>query len=223
MKKDWLKTVIHVIGYSFIAVCIFMAFRVARQGQEAFLEFLKEDGFIENISTLLLFASAVVAILRSLRLFRKGEKKGSLTWMILALLFLFAVGEEISWGQRIFNFEPSDYFLEKNFQKETNIHNLIIGGVKINILLFSQLLTAGLVFYFLFLRILADRTRFFNRLVTRYHLPLPRWEYGIVMLVSIVVIAQIKLLKMGELNELVFSVIFFFVCLYPLKPGKIIQ
>jgi len=45
---------------------------------------------------------------------------------LLAAVFLFAAGEEISWGQRLFNFEVPDIVLAQNLQNEFNIHNLKI-------------------------------------------------------------------------------------------------
>ncbi|MGK0187960.1 MAG: DMSO/TMAO reductase YedYZ heme-binding membrane subunit [Verrucomicrobiales bacterium] len=43
----------------------------------------------------------------------------------LAVMFFFAFGEEISWGQRIFGWQTPDAILETNQQQETNIHNLV--------------------------------------------------------------------------------------------------
>lgn len=37
--------------------------------------------------------------------------------------------EEISWGQRIFGFETPELLQRYNLQKETNIHNLLVGPV----------------------------------------------------------------------------------------------
>ena len=34
-------------------------------------------------------------------------------------------GEEINWGQHFFQWETPDYFLEHNFQLETNLHNIL--------------------------------------------------------------------------------------------------
>ena len=55
--------------------------------------------------------------------------------LVVAAFCLFAAGEEISWGQRIFSFMPPDFFLEQNYQQELNIHNLFKGdglwGIKI--------------------------------------------------------------------------------------------
>ena len=42
-----------------------------------------------------------------------------IAWLIFAL-------EEISWGQRILGIESPEFFLEHNYQQETNIHNFFI-------------------------------------------------------------------------------------------------
>ncbi len=41
-----------------------------------------------------------------------------------ALVFLFAAGEELSWGQHIFGFESPGFFRDQNYQGEFNFHNL---------------------------------------------------------------------------------------------------
>lgn len=79
----------------------------------------KEDGFVENL-TMLFFASA--GALCTLFAF---HSRGSLRyylglWALLSFLFC---GEEISWGQRWFNYETPE-FLSDNYQGEANIHNL---------------------------------------------------------------------------------------------------
>lgn len=49
------------------------------------------------------------------------------TWFIITLaIFCFVVaGEEISWGQRMMGFTPPKIFLQKNYQQEFELHNLI--------------------------------------------------------------------------------------------------
>src|SRR5690606_11535567 len=111
-------------------------------GNESFFNerFANEDGIVENMTTLALLG---VAIVSGLRLVRLWKHQG---WMWLAgtglfiVMFFFAAGEEISWGQRIFGWETNEYFMERNAQEETNIHNLVVGETKLNKLIFSQLL-----------------------------------------------------------------------------------
>ena len=40
------------------------------------------------------------------------------------IVLLFIAGEEISWGQRIFGYSTPDWIVERNLQREFNLHNL---------------------------------------------------------------------------------------------------
>ncbi len=46
---------------------------------------------------------------------------------ILALALFYTVMEEISWGQRIFGWSSPEIFREYKLQRETNLHNLLVG------------------------------------------------------------------------------------------------
>ena len=98
---------------------------------------VKEDGLIENISAISLL---LLAIMLLYRIFRRKKSKGAI-WIIfniiLAIVIFFGFGEEISWGQRIFDLQPNNFFLENNLQEETNLHNLKINGLKVNIIVFT--------------------------------------------------------------------------------------
>lgn len=48
---------------------------------------------------------------------------------LLAFACLYVVGEEISWGQRIFDIQTPEFFNEHNLQQETNLHNLLTGPI----------------------------------------------------------------------------------------------
>lgn len=218
MEKKRVIIGFHILGYLLIAIFITIGFVKAAEGQEAFMEYLREDGLVENLTVLFLVAGAGIAIWRGLKSWKEGRKMVTVTWLVLAFLFLFAAGEEISWGQRIFNIETPDFFMEKNLQKETNLHNLVIGGVKVNKLIFSQLVMVVLVFYFLLLRPLTARVGFIRRIVVFTGLPLPRWGQVIPQVIGTILASQYKLLKAGEMHEFVFSVVFFLIFLYPFLP-----
>lgn len=215
MQNRKVIRILHGVGYFLMLLFIVIGFVVARRGQDAFMEYLREDGLVENLTTLFLLATSGIALSRAIGVNRERKRMKVLTWSVLAFLFFFAAGEEISWGQRIFNIESTDFFLEKNLQKETNLHNLVIGDVKVNKLIFSQALTVVLVFYVLFLRILAQKNRFFNRLVTSFGVPLPRWEHVIALAAGTLLVSQYHLVKAGELREFVFAVVFFLIFLSP--------
>lgn len=81
-----------------------------------------EDSLFE-ILTACFAISASVLFLMSARNFKSLSTKYSI---ILLSVFSFLFGmEEISWGQRVFNWETSELWSSINYQNETNIHNLL--------------------------------------------------------------------------------------------------
>ena len=67
---------------------------------------------------------------------------------ILALACFYVVGEEISWGQRIFNLTTPDFFRTHNLQNETNLHNFFTGPIETSLKQSMEYLIAlGLVVY----------------------------------------------------------------------------
>lgn len=79
----------------------------------------REDGLFEYLTAV----SFLVTSLLFLLIFFRRRK---LIHLVFALVFFIGMGEEISWGQRIFNYQSPEYFRENNIQSEVNFHNLII-------------------------------------------------------------------------------------------------
>ena len=83
-----------------------------------------ENGLVETVQVLFLLSSIILILL-----FIKSEFSRLNSFEKL-LIFIYFVGiiyylfEEISWGQHIFTWESSSFFLENNHQKETNLHNI---------------------------------------------------------------------------------------------------
>ncbi len=50
-------------------------------------------------------------------------------FVLLALACFYVVGEEISWGQRLFAFASPEFFQRHNLQQEVNLHNFLTGPV----------------------------------------------------------------------------------------------
>ena len=178
----------------------------------------QEDGLAEYGTALMLFCISVLSISRLIKI---GSSK-SLLWKVgiigMALIFLFGAGEEISWGQRLFDIESSEYFLENNAQKETNLHNLVVGDTKINKLIFSQILTAILVIYLLVLPILYRRTKWVKKLTTLFAVPVPKWNHTIAFLLATGLLEFMKnSSRRWELYELAFGVIFLLIFINPLN------
>jgi len=69
-----------------------------------------------------------------------GKKLLKWLYFLLSLGMLFIFLEEISYGQRLFNIEPPDYFKEKNRQDEINFHNMIGFGLTKSMWIFKFLI-----------------------------------------------------------------------------------
>lgn len=95
-------------------------------------DIIKEDGIIENLTAILLLTMSILVLIRVVNLWKQKDSPWIVFNIFILLGLFFGFGEEISWGQRVFDITPSDFFAENNSQKETNIHNLMINGEKIN-------------------------------------------------------------------------------------------
>ena len=176
-----------------------------------------EDGLAEYGTALLLFISGILLVVRFIKLRKFKKVLWQLGMLGIALLFIFAAGEEISWGQRIFNIESSEYFLENNSQGETNLHNIVVGETKINTLIFSQLLTAVMVIYLIFTPILYRKISGIKNLADTFAVPIVRWHHTIAFVLVTGVVAIQSSSRRWELYELAFAVIFLLIFLNPLN------
>ncbi len=92
---------------------------------------LWEDGPVEYLTCLFSLVSGLFSLLFSYHLTdvpNKFEQKWQqrliqAAYLLLGLGLIFVAGEEISWGQRIFNFETPANINQANLQDEINLHN----------------------------------------------------------------------------------------------------
>ncbi|KYG63065.1 hypothetical protein AZI86_15205 [Bdellovibrio bacteriovorus] len=103
-------------------IAYFAVWRFASADSWISQAFFAEDHLGEWLQFAFCLATGVVA----LKTFRRASPK----WLSAAILLggvgmIFIGGEEISWGQRLFNFPSSEFFFLRNYQNETNLHNLL--------------------------------------------------------------------------------------------------
>ncbi len=180
--------------------------------------FAQEDGIIEYTTFFFLFA---ISCLQFKRLFKNKSNK-KIFWklgvLFFAILFLFGAGEEISWGQRIFGIESGEYFQRNNIQEETNLHNLVINGVKLNKLIFSQLLTLVMFLYLLIFPLLFQKYNGIKKLANKFVVPVPNLNHIAAFLINTIFITILpNLSRKWEVFELFFAVIFFLIFLNPVN------
>lgn len=229
---NWRKTAIGVT-----IVCA-LGYLLLFLPDDVFKQLAKEDGVLEWTCTLLFFATAILFFILFFRnnSFAKTEVANfyntytkRIWFLLLALLFIFLTGEEISWGQRILGIETPEELAEKNMQGETNFHNLDIwhlydenGDRKSGLALH---LTAKRIFiyifttFMLFLPLAVKFIPFVRNLVKRFHLPVPAMELGIMFVANVVLYLIFKPMAsydkeiaraLSEVQELNFSIVLFF-------------
>ncbi len=114
----------------FEAVAIFFSYSLLFIcSRDTLIRITAEDNWYENITAIcFILASGIFTYLFFTS--KKGndfylfKTKRNIFFLLLALLFLFGAGEEISWGQRIFGWSTPAAYSKMNLQHETNIHNL---------------------------------------------------------------------------------------------------
>lgn len=218
------KSVIPLVNFTVYFIIIGFIIYAKLMSNISELEFqkvIREDGLAENLSFLFLAFGFVIFAFRTKSAIDHKKNKAIAFNLLGTFLFLFGAGEEISWGQRIFGFQAGEFFLENNYQLETNLHNLEIAGVDLNILIFSRIMFFVLLTYFILLPISAYKLKSIRRLVNDFEVPVPRLHHSVMLVLTNAAIpAFINLEKESELHELVLTGIMFLVLLDPAKTFK---
>ena len=179
--------------------------------------YVNEDGLIEWLTVLGLIVGATVCFKRfwenrsTSNLLFKGATLG------LGIALLFLAGEEISWGQRIFDLQSGEYFQKNNLQGELNIHNLQIGDVKVNKVVFSLMLFSVVALYLLLVPILYRTNKLSSRFIDNSGILVPKIfhiaGFAIFFLLTQVAIHNRK----DELMEFAGVFMFLLILWYPLN------
>jgi hypothetical protein len=92
-----------------------------------YTQITSEDNLVENLTSIFFAIGSVFALLlvKKRRYFQSKVVRSLFTTgcILVATGLLFVAGEEISWGQRIFDFQTSDSVAATNLQGEINLHN----------------------------------------------------------------------------------------------------
>jgi hypothetical protein len=132
-------------------------------GQEELLEIMtKENGFFEWMSVFILMSISAYGLYFCKKHYTQLSKLMLILIGGFAVVAFLGAMEEISWGQQIFHFESSEYFIQNNYQKETNLHNFIPAD------LFSSIIYSSIyglfVFIPLFIILLSPYVKIFSKL-----------------------------------------------------------
>ena len=198
MINSWAERIIFSIVFFLVVIGVILS-RVNVAFFEGF--YVLEDGFIEWLTIVALLCGAFLCFYRAFKLKSKRNVMFLFVTVLVGLVLLFGAGEEISWGQRIFDIESSEFFTKYNAQREINIHNLIFKGTKINKLVFGTLLGACIAAYFLILPIVYRKSSRINGLVDRIAIPIPRVFHILSYIILVILVELVDSSKKGELLE----------------------
>ena len=110
-----------VLAYLFLSLNVFFFSALIAVAPETFNYLTREDYWME-------YLTAVWFLLAGFLLFGTAWLEPSFyrrcIYIIGGMAMVFAAGEEISWGQRIFGFATPDFLLPLNESKEFNVHNI---------------------------------------------------------------------------------------------------
>ena len=113
-------------AFGYLCLCLnvfFFSFLLAGDPQ-TFKALCREDYWVENLT-------AVWFLLAGILLFVTTWAERSFlrrcVYILGGVAMVFAAGEEISWGQRIFGFATPDFLMPLNMQHEFNVHNIANG------------------------------------------------------------------------------------------------
>ncbi len=141
----------------------FVALSLAMVGL-AFFPFMEdrrmgEDGPAETLTAVFCLLGAYCCY-RIFWMRKSILRKHHFLFLAGCLVFFFAGGEEISWGQRIFFPKPTPFQLGENLQREFNLHNL--ASLK------TPIIVGGSLVMFLFAAVLPLLTYFSRRVKKAY-------------------------------------------------------
>ena len=191
-----------IAGIVFIALLIvigvYLCF-VATTDVNKYYWYIHEDNIVESASAVSWFLTVVV-LLSSLIRYAINRHFYAITLILYGGLALFAFlcgGEEISWGQRILNFDTPDVLKHINVQSETNLHD--IGSISV----FSNAFFLITVVFFLVIPYLAGKY-FKHKPYLRYFLPIANLQTVLVFGVTLIAWVYVGL-RFGTLGFHPFS------------------
>ena len=180
-----------------------------------------EDGLLEWLAVMVMCWAALAL---GNRLWRRGRllnRRQRLLLVCLIALAVFGAGEEVSWGQRILGFGSPEFFTENNAQLETNLHNLVAGGVSVNKTVFSKGLLLLFLLYVFVVTPLWHRSSRAARFLDGWGVPIPKRYHYIGYLVVLITVEgllnAIDAPRRGELTEFMVTVLATLNLVYPLN------
>lgn len=196
---------------------VIYSFYLSYFNTDFFFEFYDEDKFVEWTQFVCLMVLSGIYLKRFFTV--KNSKFSWITFLISLTFLLFAL-EEISYGQRIFNFESPAFFKTHHYHKMLNFHNLYYDGLWglgntgdyfpwLMLALFGLYMHTSIYLY--------KRIKFFNKLVKICRISLPKLsQIGLMWFMIIVAcVSKITPLDKGGIVQFLICITTVIVTLFP--------
>ena len=123
--QDWGLTpyaILVILTIPFLVALI--GFGTALMGKQTYKWFTGEDGVAESFQVIFYSLALALSVVVLQFYVRVRHRFTAMLYACLACGFIFLVGEELSWGQRIAGWSTPDTLQQINKQAETNVHNI---------------------------------------------------------------------------------------------------
>ena len=119
-----------VFGYLCLCLNVFFFSALLAVDPQTFKALCREDYWVENLTAVWFLLAGILLFVTA-----RGERSflRRCVYILGGMATVFAAGEEISWGQRLFGFATPDFLMPLNAQQEFNVHN-IAGTATFNII-----------------------------------------------------------------------------------------
>ena len=122
------KPSFHLVFYAIMVSYIVFAYSTLGWGEAWAAILYPEDHYFENVGAISFLAASVISLFVYMRAVNKRYLTGMhwiklLVYSVLALIYFFGAGEELSWGQRLFLPAGLD---QASIEEELKIQNLAI-------------------------------------------------------------------------------------------------
>ena len=215
--RNFNPSLLEKLVLALILIFLLIGFALSYFNPQYLDTYLGEDGIVEWLTVGGLLAASLLCFNRFFVFFKIKNWWFLVVTFLLGLLLFIAAGEEISWGQRILGIQSSEYFLKNNAQGETNIHNLVVNGVKINKLVFSTILIIVLSIYLVVIPILYKTSNAVKNLIDNSGVPIPRLYQIISFLIVFGISGLLKHDRNPELLECGAAALFFLIINFPVN------
>ncbi len=115
-----------LFAYCFVVLNIIVISSLLMFRTSVFFKLVQEDSFVEYFGFIFLLATSIALFATCYQYFRRSQLNKTLAavFLIAGIIFFWASGEEISWGQRIFKIDTPSILVQVNQQDELNLHNI---------------------------------------------------------------------------------------------------